>query len=208
MFKRFLFMLSVIGGLLIMAACSSIYERVDADAYERIHRQLMTMESFAAEATVQFNANNNSHVYHTIQRARITGEYRIEVIGPSAVAGNTTVFDGATITQFNTQGRISSTQDSPERLEILLTSFVRNFITSQEVSVMAASVDESLVTILEAEIPGGHPYLHRARLWVDNETLLPIQLVIYGADEQERIVVSYQNFEYNIEIDDALFQAS
>jgi len=194
--------------LAFLASCGYVQERVDASAYEQIHRKLISMESFVAQATVQYIANNNTHTYDTVQLAKTSGEYRIEVIGPEAVAGNVTVFDGTTISQFNPNiaGRLSQTTiESPERVEILLTSFVRNFIRSQEVSIAAATIDNSLTTLLEASIPGDHPYLSTARLWVSNESLLPLRMAISDASGQERIIVEYHFFEYNVDIGDEFF---
>ncbi|MCL2855459.1 MAG: hypothetical protein FWE21_07560 [Defluviitaleaceae bacterium] len=206
--KKFL-LAGLILGLLTLAACGAVAERVDGNTYQRIHRQLMAMESFYAQATVTYISNNNSHVYETTQHARNTGEYRIEVTSPANVAGNTTIFDGTTISQFNPNlsGRVSQTnQEAPERLEILLTSFVRNFITSNEVTVTAANIDEALTTVLETTIPGEHPYVSTARLWMCNETLQPLRMVIYDQAGAERITVVYSVFEYNPQMDDTLFQ--
>ncbi|MCL2397426.1 MAG: hypothetical protein FWC93_05100 [Defluviitaleaceae bacterium] len=208
--KRIIFLAVILMGVLALSACAAIQERVDANAYERIHRQLLNMESFVAQATVTYISNNNSHTYETTQHARTTGEYRIEVTAPESVAGNTTIFDGTTIFQFNprTDGRMSqTTQEAPERLEIMLTSFVRNFVRSQDVSISAAAMDESQVTILEAQIPGQHPYMSIQKLWVNNDTLLPVQMIIYDANSTERVIVIFNSFEYNVDIDDSMFRA-
>jgi len=209
--KKLMLLTMICAGVLALSACTAIQERVDATAYERIHRQLMSMESFAAQATVTYISNNNTHTYETTQHARISGEYRIEVTAPQNVAGNTTVFDGNTISQFNPRvdGRVSqTTTEAPERLEILLTSFVRNFITSQEVSVTAAAMDEGLSTVLEATVPGSHPYMATQSLWVANDTQLPIQMKIFDQNGTERIIVIFNSFEYNVDIGDEMFQIS
>jgi len=208
--KRILMILASALLLMGLAACGAIQEKVDANVYEKIHRQLLTMESFEAQATVTYISNNNTHTYETLQKARTTGEYRIEVISPLNVAGNTTVYDGSAISQFNPQvdGRISQTTvEAPERLEILLTSFVRNFIRSEETVVTAAALDEAITTVLDAPIPGEHPYLSLARLWVSNETLKPIKMVIFDSANIERIVVIYNSFEYNVDLNDDVFKA-
>ena len=207
--RRLLLLIMICTAALAFSACAAIQERVDISAYERIHRQLMSMESFAAQATVTFISNNNSHTYETTQAARISGEYRIEVTAPQNVAGNTTVFDGTTISQFNPRvdGRVSqTTTEAPERLEILLTSFVRNFVTSQEVSVTAAALDEGLTTVLEATIPGDHPYMATQSLWVSNDTYLPMQMKVFDQNGTERIIVIFNSFEYNVNIEDSAFQ--
>ncbi|MCL2349904.1 MAG: hypothetical protein FWC67_00340 [Defluviitaleaceae bacterium] len=197
-------------GLFVLAACGAIQERVDGNVYEKIHRQLLAMEGFTAQATVTYISNNNQHAYETVQHARADGRYRIEVTAPANVAGNTTVFDGTTISQFNPRldGRVAqTTSEAPERVEILLTTFVRNFVRSQETSVMASMVDESLTTVLEAPIPGEHPYLAMARLWVNNDTLLPVQMVIFDAAGGERVIIVYNTFEFDPEMPDETFHA-
>lgn len=182
---------------------------VDVSAYERIHEALMNMHSFQAEATIRYISNKNTNEYITHQQARMSGEYRIEVTGPEDVAGNITVFDGKTIYQFNpsVSERIAvSVRETPERSQVFLTSFIKNYIASQEVSVAAGNFDEGAATIFEAPIPGTHPYMATQRLWVDNETLNPIQLIVYDADGVERIVITYTSFEYNPELDGSTFQ--
>jgi len=209
--KRIFLAIVVAVVLFALTACGAIQERVDASVYEKIHRQLVNMESFTAQATVTYTSNSNSHTYETTQHARATGEYRIEVTAPINVAGNITIFDGATISQYNPRldGRISqSTTEDPERLEILITSFVRNFVRSQEVTVVAATIDEALTTVLEAPIPGEHPYLSTSRLWVCNDTLLPLKLTIYDTSGTERVTVAYTSFEFNPTLENNLFQAT
>jgi len=206
--KRFWVLGLMAACLLVFAACGAIQERVDANVYERIHRQLINMESFAAQATVTYISNNNSHTYETLQHALSSGQYRIEVISPINVAGNTTIFDGTTISQYNLQldGRVmQTTTEAPERIEILLTSFVRNFIRTTESTVSVANLEGALTTVLEATIEGEHPYLSLQRLWVDNETLTPVRMVILDAQGAERVIVEYSNFEFNVNIAPELF---
>ena len=167
------------------------------------------MQSYEAEATVTYISNKTTHTYETKQQCKITGEYRIEVTGPERVAGNVTINDGKTITQFNTKvaGRISiGTTEAVERSELFLTSFVKNYVRSQEVSVAAASIEGNPTTVLEARIPGEHPYMATQKLWVDNETLKPVKLVIYDVSGVERIVVTYNSFEYNVRLSDEIFR--
>jgi len=67
--KRFGFLTAILVCVLALSACAAIQERVDASAYEKIHRQLLSMESFMAQATVTYISNNNTHVYETTQHA-------------------------------------------------------------------------------------------------------------------------------------------
>ena len=210
---KLLMLLTALTILLSTAACAADGMRGPADAeeitsFEQIQQKLMSLHSFRAIATVEFHSNKGVNTYETVQHGRISGEYRIEVTGPGHVSGSTTAFDGQQIIQFNSRvnGRVSVlTQESPERNEIFLTSFIQNYLRSDEVSVSVADMEAGVRTVFEAAVPGNHPYLSTQKLWVDNSTHLPVKLIIFDPDGGERIVVTYHVFEYNIELEDALF---
>jgi len=211
-------LLQVIAGIVLatvtISACGLLPGRdgaggICASAYEKIHDALMNMHSFRAEATIKYISNKNTNEYITLQHAKMSGEYRIEVTGPEDVAGNITLFDGTTIYQFNpnVSNHIAvSVNETPERSEVFLTSFIRNYIASVDSTVMAGNFDENAVTILEAKVHSEHPYMHSQKLWVDNETQKPLQMIIFDADGVERIVITYSSFEFNSEFEDSLFR--
>jgi len=213
MLKKMFFLLLLGTMLVLLASCRGsnlrgLSDAVELTASEQVHRMLFELTSYRAVATVEYRSNRGANTYETVQHARITGEYRIEVTGPPDVAGSVTVSDGRQIQQFNSRinGRVSiAVSETPERSEIFLTSFILNYKTCQEVSVSVADMDEGIRTVLEANIPGSHPYLATSRLWVDNETLIPVKLIIFDADGAERVVVTYHIFEYNVELEDELF---
>jgi len=212
--RRFMMLTAIFMAFTLITACGTggglrgPADAAEISAFEQIQRMLFELHSYRAIATVEYRSNKGSNVYETVQHARITGEYRIEVTAPEAVAGSITVSDGRQIHQFNNRvsGRVSlMVQETPERSEIFLTSFIRNYKQSAEVSVSVADMEDGIRTVFEATIPGQHPYLSTARLWVDNESILPVKLVIFDADGAERIVVTYHVFEYNVILDDGLF---
>jgi len=197
----------------LLTACGSGGLRGPSDAeeitaFERIHRMLLELQSYRAIATVEYRSNKGTNVYETVQHARITGEYRVEVTGPEHVAGSVTANNGKEIVQFNSRvsGRVSlAVQETPERSQIFLTNFIHNYRQCQDISISVADMDEGVRTVLEANVPGNHPYLSLARLWVDNTTLLPVKLIIFDADGAERVIVTYHVFEYNVVLEDGLF---
>ncbi|MCL2461659.1 MAG: hypothetical protein FWF44_03270 [Defluviitaleaceae bacterium] len=203
-------LLAAAAALALVAGCGSGGAKLqDQTAYEKIQTMLVNLTSFKADASVEYKSNKGSNTYDTLQQCRITGEYRIEVTGPKKVAGNVSIFDGKVISQFNTNisGRVNVTAtENQERSEILLTNFIKNYLSSQEVSISVANIASEQCTVLEAAIPGNHPYLATEKLWVDNTTLKPVQLVIYDQQSSERIIVTYKTFEYNIQLDDSLFK--
>ena len=125
--------------------------------------------------------------------------------------GNFTVYDGTTISQYNAKTDETVTLDMPKGQngdELFLCSFVRNYLQSEDVAVdTAVNLDESQCTMLEAVVPGGNKYIATEKLWVDNETLMPLKFVIYDEQGNERYVITYNEFEYNPKIEDSVFKA-
>lgn len=177
---------------------------------EKIQDRLAKMESYACTATLKRISNKGENEYGTKQYYKTTGEYRLELTSPDTVAGNYTVFDGKTICQYNPKMGGKVVIDVPEsqpRNELFLGQFVKNYMQSENVSIDVANMDEGKSTVLEAVIPGGNKYLATEKLWVDNETLNPVQFVIYDQDGKERYIITYQEFEYNPSLENSLFQA-
>lgn len=196
----------------MLAGCGILPEKTDMqvepNVYAKIQKALTEMQSYQSSATVEYISNKGSNVYDVLQSCRATGEYRVEVVGPENVAGNVTISDGVTIYQFNHRiaGKVSvGVKENQERSEIFVTSFIRNYLGSQEVSVSVGNFGEGKCTVLEAIVPGEHPYLATQKLWVDNETLKPVKLCIYDPGGSERIIVTFKTFDYNVELDDELF---
>jgi len=197
--------------LFVAAGCqgSGLSKAETQNTYEKIQSILVKVNSYMCEATVEYKSNKGSNIYDTLQKCKTTGEYRVEVVGPDKVSGNITVSDGKTIYQFNTRlsGKISvATKESQERSEIFFTSFLKNYLQSNETSVNAAKVEGDPCTVLEAAIPGSHPYLASEKLWIDNKTYKPVKLIVYDPQGSERIIVTYKTFEYNVTLDDSEFK--
>ncbi|MCL2577558.1 MAG: hypothetical protein FWE27_05860 [Defluviitaleaceae bacterium] len=214
MFKKFLQLFAM--GLFVIAIAAGCFDSglrgpsgaEEISAFERVQKMLMELENYRAIATVEYRSNKGMNAYETVQHAKISGEYRIEVTAPEHVAGSVTTCDGKQIFQFNSRvnGSVNlMVQETPERSEIFLTSFIKNYLQSEEISVSVSDMEEGVRTVLEANVPGEHPYLSAAKLWVDNSSLLPVQLIIFDRDGAERILVTYHVFEKNVELNDELF---
>ena len=210
--KKFLFLLPLLAAALLFTACGGATDTQQApNVYRQINEKLANLQNFRARATVTYVSNHGSNTYETLQHALITGPYRVEVTGPERVAGNVTSFDGQHLFQLNTRVNGSVTllaRENRERSEMLLTAFIRNWQSAQESAVSAASMEDGHFTILEAAVPGNHPYLATQRVWIDNRTLLPTRLVILDPAGTERVIVSYEAFEYNVELDETIFTVS
>lgn len=206
--KKILCALGALTAVFVLSSCS----KNDMTVMERIQQQLADTESCYCSATLTRISNKGENTYETIQYNRTTGEYRMEITAPENMAGNYTVYDGENIYQYNAATKETVTLDIPKGSngdELFFCSFIRNYMNSEDVAVdTAASLDESSCTILEAVIPGGNRYTATEKMWIDNETLKPLKFVIYDEDGKERYIITYNEFEYDPEMDDSVFQAN
>ncbi len=190
--------------LAVLTACTQ-----GRTAYPTIQEKLTSMESYKTEAAVTYISDKGETEYITSQTADNTGRYKIEVSKPEDYTGNVIMYDGKMVWQYNPRlenNKISvSPPDKAARREIILFGFLENYVKSKDVSLSVASLDESLCTVLEAQIPGDNKLLSSEKLWVDNETQDPVRLVIYDSENKERIVAQFTDFEYNYPIDDDTF---
>ncbi|WP_317855681.1 hypothetical protein [Chakrabartyella piscis] len=189
---------------LSLVACQKEEVLSETDA---IQKQLVEMDGYTCNATLTRTSNKGDQVYETSQHYKSTGEYRLELIAPEAVAGNYTVFDGTRIAQYNPKLDEQIIKDVPEsqhRNELFLGAFIENYMQSEGVGVEAAAIDESKCIVLEAVI-GGDSVLASEKLWVDRETYLPKRFVLYDANGNERYRLEYDNFTFNPEFPEDIF---
>lgn len=200
------FVLFLICALILpLAGCA---KKEEASALEKIQKKLIGLDSYSATALITQVSNKGEKTYEVSQDAKKSGEYRMVVTAPEKIAGTITIFDGSVTFQYNPRVDGSLKIDLPVsqlRNEILLTSFVKNYLNSEDVSVETMKQEGTQATVLEAVIPGTNPYMKTEKLWVDNKTLLPLKLVIFDEENSERIVVTYKKIEYNVKLGEDVF---
>ena len=198
----------VLSAFVIFSGCGGM--RGDsASVMEKIQTKFNEMEGYSCSATLTRLSNKGTNTYETNQYFKSTGEYRLEITAPENIAGNYTVSDGKRIGQYNKKLGDFVVMDVPEsqaRNELFLGNFVKNYMRSEEVSIEVSNVGDSEYTILEAVIPGGNRYLATEKLWVDNDTILPVELVIYDEEGNERYILKFTNFEFNPQFPENLFK--
>lgn len=176
---------------------------------ETIQKQLTEMDGYYCTADLTRSSNKGETVYGTKQYVKSTGEYRLELTSPESAAGNYTVFNGKQICQYNPRLDNKLIRDVPEsqhRNELFLTQFIQNYLQSEGVGVEAAALDESQCIVMEAVIPGSDNALASEKLWVDRATYLPKRLVLYDANGEERYRLDYDEFVYNPDFEEELFE--
>lgn len=189
----------------LLVGCSN---SISGDDYATIQEKIMNMESYSSQGNVKYISNKGETSYDIKQSVKKDGKYIIETISPEAVAGNIILFDGSIVWQYNPKldSKISvGDKDKLERKEISIFSFLENYVKSKDVALETSNIDDQIYTILEAKIPGNNKYFSTEKLWLNNETKVPEKLIIYDTDGNERVVLTFNKFEYNAELSDEIF---
>lgn len=203
-FKSFILIVFLIT---VFSGCS--IKKDEVSTMEKIQNQLKNMESYQCTGTLTRISNKSENVYEIKQYYKSTGEYKLEMLAPEDVAGNYTVYNGESVFQYNPriQGKvIQGVPKSQMRNELFLGCFIKNYFQSEDVTVETGNMDIQKSTVLEAVIPGENKYTSTEKLWIDEETLKPLKLVIYDTEGKERYIIEYKDFEYNIDIDENIFK--
>lgn len=175
---------------------------------EKIQQTLNSMEGYYCTANLTRFSKDSEKKFGIKQYYKMSGEYRMEMTSPDDVAGNYTVYDGKTVCQYNPRVEGKIIKDVPEnkaRNELFLGCFIKNYMQSEEVSIAVSKTDESRCTVLEAVIPGENKFTSTEKLWIDNETITPVKLVIYDSEGKEKYVVEYNEFQFNPDFEDGIF---
>ena len=80
---------------------------------------------------------------------------------------------------------------------MLLTSFVERYQSSKEVKKDVVKQDGKTLVTIEMPIEGGFKYMAKEKLYLDEEKLLPIQMIIYDETGNITLQVDYESFKYN-----------
>ena len=168
---------------------------------------LSGMESYTASAEVTYISNRGQNIYETVQYAKKDGRYRIETLKPEQYAGSALVYDGKMVWQTDgANDKIKVTSNSPERSLLLLFDFWENHQKSMEDAVVSTASKKGVpYSVLSADIPGENRSFCTEKLWFDEEKGVPVKLVVYNADNAEKIVVNFTDFKYNETIDESVF---
>lgn len=178
---------------------------------EKIQKNLNEMESYQANTEFTVISNKGESEYKAVQMATKDGKYKIEMTAPDAAKGNYTIYDGNSVCQYNAKLDKTVKVEMPDlkgRNEIILFSFIENYLKSEGVAIETANMEEKSYTVLEAVIPGSNPVLSTEKLFVSNENFLPEKLIIYDQNGKERYIILYKDFEYNKQFDESIFDTS
>ena len=189
--------------LLLFSGC-----RKSESGYDSVQDRLMNMTAYNADVEIDYINGGENAVYKAKQTAVNDGRYKMVTYYPENLKDCAILFDGKLIWQYNpnVEKKIKvDSKDKPERSQLILFTFLENYVKSADTTVTTAKSEGEKCTVLEAEITNGDKLMAKEKLWAGDEDMLPKKLVIYDSDGNETIVVTFNSFEYNPQLSENEF---
>ncbi len=183
-------------------------EEVEINKTEEVLQIVEEFTGFSAKAKVTYYIEGKEVIFTMLQDGTIDGKYRIELLEPEGLLGNVTYNDGESIYHVNvnrSKQAYVSANDYPERVEILLSSFIANYRENTKEFSKIGEATEGQYIVLEGVVDGSTTYLAKEQLIIDSITYKPIMLNIYSESGEKFVTIEYIEAHYNPTFEDAYF---
>lgn len=168
---------------------------------DKLHTMLTALKNYEADVTITFFKDTQKNVIKMKQAVEIGGKYKLTVDSPAYLKGYTTKFDGETILEYNPNTKMNAAcKPNEARNQTLLSSFIHNYLNTQEVKKDKGTLNDKEVIIFEVDVPGNYKYMVKEKVWFDKNTLSPIKMEIYDVEGNRAIEVEFSNFKHNTQM--------
>lgn len=162
---------------------------------------LKNMKTYEVDAEVTFFKDSVPHSIKMKQVVDLAGRYKLIMEAPEEIKGDIISFDENGLTHYNSDTKKEvSCKVSQARNEVLLSSFVANYLRDEKCSKIEADLQETEAICFEASIPGEFRYMNKEKLWLNKVTNVPIKMEVYDVDGNVTMLVQFDHFKYNLEI--------
>ncbi len=200
--KKILYTAMLVCAIIFIFGCSKkkTVDEVEINNTEKVLQIVNEFKSFSAKAKVTYYLEDKEAEFTMLQDGTIDGRYKIEIIEPEGLVGNITYNDGASIYHINdkrSKQAYVSANDYPERVEILLSSFIDNYKNKTKEFSKIGEATEGQYIILEGVVDGETTYIAKEQLVLDSKTYKPIMLTIFKSNGEKFVTVEYLEVHYN-----------
>lgn len=174
-----------------------------------VQKLLMKLKTYRCDVVFVVTNNKSTNVYKAKHMYKFPDKYRIEIVEPSELNGQTTVYNGGKATIYHPQlNTYLVTQNYNNSLEFssFIGAFIESFKNNGGARFKLESFRDKQCYVLEIPIKGENPYRVLEKIWIDAEFIIPVKAEILDKDNNVSAQVLYENFEENPKLEDTLFQ--
>ena len=156
------------------------------------------LKQYEADVTVTFLKDKQPNEVKMKQIAKVDGTYEMTILAPEHMQNVKIICDGHKVTEYYPSTNQSVEQEmSVAQNEILLTSFATRYLTNENIKKQEVQLDGKKMITYEMPIDGNFRYLSKEKIWLEEKSLKPVQMVLYDEEGNITIEVIYNEFKYN-----------
>jgi len=190
---------------IVLSGCSA----ENAKKPEDVQKLLMKLKSYKSDVIFAVSNNKSTNVYKAKHLYKFPDMYRIEILEPNELKGQTTIYNGDKAYIYHPQlETYLLTQNFNNSMEYssFVGSFIEHFKNNGGARFNMENFGDKQCYVLEIPIKGENPYRVMEKIWIDAEELLPVKVEILDKNNNISVQVLYENFEANPKLEDSLFQ--
>jgi outer membrane lipoprotein-sorting protein len=194
---------------LIVSIFLSGCDQKTAENAEDIQKLLMKLKTYRCDVVFAVTNNISTNVYKAKHMYKFPDKYRIEIVEPSELTGQTTIYNGAKAAIYHPQLNtylVTENFDNSLEFSTFIGSFIESFKNNGGARFKIESFKDKQCYVLEMPVKGENPYRALEKIWIDAESITPVKAEIWDKDNKISAQVLYENFEENPKLEDSLFQ--
>lgn len=189
--------------LVVISGCS-----VSAPTAEKTLEKMETAESYSSEAKMAVKNNKSIFYYNLKQYYKQQGKFRIEFYDDYGELKQTMIYNNGQCGIYHAQiDKPFKTQNFTDTKEhnSFISAFLENYKNDSEAKWTKEKIGDKEYFVFQCKISNENPYFNKAVLFVEMKNALPKFLYILGEDGSKTLEVEYKDFQYNVTLDDSLF---
>lgn len=157
------------------------------------------LKSYEATVTVNFFKDKEPNTIQIRQVAHMNGTYEMTVLAPKHLEGVTIKCDGQKVTEYYPSiDKEIEAPFNPVQNETLLTTLVKRFLENDTTSKEETTLNGQKATTYEIPINSNIKYFSKEKIWLNEEKLMPLQVIIYDNEGNIVIEMIYNTFKINV----------
>lgn len=191
---------------LLLAGCG---QGDTGKSLEQVKEELSKINTYTCDVVMKVTNNRSTMVYKLKHYYKSPDKYRIEVIEPAEMKGQTTISNGTLSYIYH-----------PEIKQYLVTEkfldsfshsaffsfFKDELIAGYPIDISWEKTDSMSYFVGSMCIPGEQSYRDKEKIWIDALRMIPVKIEIYDRDGKRMVEVLYKNFKTNPMLDDKMFE--
>lgn len=176
---------------------------------EDVQKLLMKLKSYKSDVIFFVTNNKSTNVYKAKHMYKYPDKYRIEIVEPSELKGQTTIYNGEKSYIYHPQLKtylLTQSFNSSLEYSSFIGTFIEDFKNNGGARFKLESLRDRQSYVLEIPIEDGNSYRVLKKIWIDADGIFPVKAEILDKNNNISVQVLYENFEANPKLEDSLFE--